>query len=1256
MNNIIDKHLHFNLPKTPEAILSWVQSSEKSSKELLSYLNKKNSCISNEQLEKLEQSIRQIIQLPLSKPAYNAYGHIIYLILIKLNKEITNEPFVLRASLSDKKEIINEKEMKNIILCIKKRSFDVISSVIESLNRYIKKQGNLSQSIRDNLDELIQLIRNELVLTQDNKEWVLLKEGYFGLVKFLNEEQSKKELISSTLISWNCKGKYVILDALSSNTNTIITSIVPQLLFNVIKAVEETTYKTVALNLLSHLLKECIISFEDAINQLKQYNQFNESTMKIMNILISLKPSNNQIQLAANQLPLVTAAALKMNSYDMNSIISFIPSIEKELNISLQNALNKSFHLSIVTTLYSDLTRINYHQIEVNASKDIIKGLYDCPTDEIQVITTMIPKFILRCSIEVIQELFNFICTFIAHPFNEKIDCSIIQICINIIQNNKRNDIKQIISHFLSTEEIQLLFKRSILSRTDKLRTIAFSLYSLLNLFTKIHYQYLQTQLQKCWIKIKSLRTSEADAVARIFSILCSFKPYPIVTSNNTIQFTGSSLEDSIHSVIIQLKNSIDKILPSKCVSYEDDCVYGLFRILQLLHKEKDGFTLAIQLIDSSDYLLTLPAPEGSAPGMVVGGWTSVRVASEIIASQSSLDFTQASQRLVHILRTALHRGIFERAAGALEIALPYASNEWLSEQVNKVVNEIGYETKFTRRSAGLPYHLSALLNEECRRIKQPTMAPPLLEYVINTLTHCDRNCAIHSMNTLAGLIKSQKIAAEIDLFFPGKALNYSFKYIDDIDWSLRNSASILSATVIKRIFATQENFTLNHLLFLIPNSISEFSSALENGLNSAMIVCMILSRLSSTNLINKSSLQQSLVKSLLIASHRKLFASSIDALAIAFTKCTLLEDIPELFNSLNATILRIVKEYVDNGSVLSSDQISHLISFKPLNSFEAYQYLNVLQSLNIKLPQLHQFHYSFNDAYTLKCIKLIARYHANDSNQLPQLLTSDQIIVREAALLRCEESPKGVDPQQFFESTFTLLFKEAPHVFHVLKAMISVIDYNQNIPINQYIKNTPQLINQLHTFIEKEPLLHSLSTSILLRLNCIDYSQIDSISLNEHEMQYYFKHFPINQSIVSIISLLLEDIEKGICITNAFNNAFLTSYDPYHLLYYLLSLFVSSYSDNCNKTSMTELCNVLFNPSIFNYLNEITHTTQIFEPELPSFNYDRIELIKYLSSNLSTSKELSTYIKEIKKESFIIKDSVEIVNQLTKTFQKELN
>ncbi|EDR23465.1 hypothetical protein EDI_246680 [Entamoeba dispar SAW760] len=77
------------------------------------------------------------------------------------------------------------------------------------------------------------------------------------------------------------------------------------------------------------------------------------------------------------------------------------------------------------------------------------------------------------------------------------------------------------------------------------------------------------------------------------------------------------------------------------------------------------------------------------------------------------------------------------------------------------------------------------------------------------------------------------------------------------------------------------------------------------------MVVCMILSRLSSTNLINKSSLQQSLVKSLLVASRRRLFASCIDALAIAFTKCSVLEDIPELFNSLNATVLRIVKESI---------------------------------------------------------------------------------------------------------------------------------------------------------------------------------------------------------------------------------------------------------------------------------------------------------------------------------------------------------
>ncbi|KAL7712518.1 hypothetical protein QTN25_009842 [Entamoeba marina] len=339
----------------------------------------------------------------------------------------------------------------------------------------------------------------------------------------------------------------------------------------------------------------------------------------------------------------------------------------------------------------------------------------------------------------------------------KKIDGAILQITTSILQSVKsRKDLNPLIKDYLENSSFQRLLQRSITSRVDRLRALTFTTYSLLLPFTHIHKNFLQTNLQESVNQLTSLRSSEADGIARIFVLLCSFKETPIL-KQQTITFTGQSKNESIESILIELETLTESIKESNSESYADHSLYGLFRILQLSKEDAKGFEIAIKVVNSSNHLLTLPAPEGTAPSMVVGGWTSIRAAAEIMATSASKNFDLASKTLIYILRTALHRGIFERAAASLETALRFASNEWLAEEVIRVINEIEFESKFTRRSAGLPYHLIALLSEEYRRIRQPTSSPPMLLYSINKLTNCERSWAIHGMNTFAGLMKTQK-------------------------------------------------------------------------------------------------------------------------------------------------------------------------------------------------------------------------------------------------------------------------------------------------------------------------------------------------------------------------------------------------------------------------------------------------------------------------------------------------------------------
>ena len=89
MFNGINNVYEIYIPTTITTKLEWLQTCDKQSKILLSEINKYRVDTDNderrmkqmEELQQVEEKVREILQQPLTKSAYNAYGHILYLLL-----------------------------------------------------------------------------------------------------------------------------------------------------------------------------------------------------------------------------------------------------------------------------------------------------------------------------------------------------------------------------------------------------------------------------------------------------------------------------------------------------------------------------------------------------------------------------------------------------------------------------------------------------------------------------------------------------------------------------------------------------------------------------------------------------------------------------------------------------------------------------------------------------------------------------------------------------------------------------------------------------------------------------------------------------------------------------------------------------------------------------------------------------------------------------------------------------------------------
>ncbi|KAL7712517.1 SPIN90/Ldb17 leucine-rich domain-containing protein [Entamoeba marina] len=432
---------------------------------------------------------------------------------------------------------------------------------------------------------------------------------------------------------------------------------------------------------------------------------------------------------------------------------------------------------------------------------------------------------------------------------------------------------------------------------------------------------------------------------------------------------------------------------------------------------------------------------------------------------------------------------------------------------------------------------------------------------------------------------------------------------MDDVDWSLRNSASILASSVVRRLFSTKETFK-----------------------------------------------QQLIQDALLCAMKRKLTAPCVEALGVAFTRCIPNSIIDIIVKDLSSVGLFILAEYVKTGSTLSQSQIQQVVSFIPKTSFEADKLFNLLFILNKPLPNLSSLHFQTQDAYTLRCIRLVATYHSKDNINVLLMLKSNDVIVRETALMRCQEHPNGVDAKQFFDITKPLLNEDAPHVLNVLNAMNSIIkeNINQNKNVCSFIGDTNSFVDQLQKLVDNEPLVKCSAIAILLYFKPLSMEYISCIGNDQITLETYFMKYLSERKVevmLNAVATMLEDLEKNITVTLALNSVFKMDFDPQHMLNHLILEIVQL----GNKEQIQTLINIVLDIQIFDYLYEITHTTQIFEPELPTFLVDRVELLLLIKKHIADNSYIESIYTNIKTSATRCQtnNSTEYLKQLCESFEK---
>ena len=190
----------------------------------------------------------------------------------------------------------------------------------------------------------------------------------------------------------------------------------------------------------------------------------------------------------------------------------------------------------------------------------------------------------------------------------------------------------------------------------------------------------------------------------------------------------------------------------------------------------------------------------------------------------SRSDVESIGAYFLSILTEAKHKGAFEQTyAGFVQVCetlwhsrekeLQLLPQVWMNDVLENIEVTLSVDDKLcaTRRSAGLPFIISAILSTEPEtqtsdRSQVMKLTVDRLLYLAHaTLEETSLETKLHSLNILRVIYRDSKLC-EYTMAFAAEGVMAALEGFDNYHWSIRNSSTLLFAALLTRMMGVKRN------------------------------------------------------------------------------------------------------------------------------------------------------------------------------------------------------------------------------------------------------------------------------------------------------------------------------------------------------------------------------------------------------------------------------------------------------------------
>lgn len=215
---------------------------------------------------------------------------------------------------------------------------------------------------------------------------------------------------------------------------------------------------------------------------------------------------------------------------------------------------------------------------------------------------------------------------------------------------------------------------------------------------------------------------------------------------------------------------------------------------------------------------------EKTTPQMVlVNAWRAIKEISLFLGDLSlrGADYVlntelilKIANHLLELMTKTKHRGAFEQAFYGFSqicVALRLNCNSELHETPTKILHKLiksitgmpDEKDKITRRSAGLPFIIQAILQSELKTTSNKDFHFTMKNLISYAKNESQVESRVHSLNILRALFSCKELK-ECTMEYVSDAFQCSLNAYDAETWSERNSSTLLFSALVIKIFGPQ--------------------------------------------------------------------------------------------------------------------------------------------------------------------------------------------------------------------------------------------------------------------------------------------------------------------------------------------------------------------------------------------------------------------------------------------------------------------